>query len=264
MSFTVVIPARYASSRLPGKPLADIAGKPMVQHVCERAAESRAGRVVVATDDDRVREVCEGFGAEVVMTSPDHASGTDRLEEVARKLGFDSNHRVVNVQGDEPLIPPALINQVAENLELFPEAAISTLCERIHDVEHVFNPNVVKVVFDHQGMAHYFSRAPIPWARDLWQQGNPLSGRDVSLPEGVGYFRHIGIYGYRVSVLADFVNWAPAPTEQVESLEQLRALYNGARIHVDVAVENPPGGVDTEADLQRVRDWMTAGSQGRV
>jgi len=264
MSFTVVIPARYASSRLPGKPLADIAGKPMIQHVCERATESRAGRVVVATDDDRVREVCEGFGAEVVMTSPDHASGTDRLEEVARKLGFDSSHRVVNVQGDEPLIPPALINQVAENLELFPEASIATLCERLHDVEHVFNPNVVKVVFDHQGMAHYFSRAPIPWARDLWQQGSPMTGRNVSLPEGVGYFRHIGIYGYRVSVLNEFVNWPPAPTEQVESLEQLRALYNGARIHVDVAVENPPGGVDTEADLQRVRDWMTAGSQGRV
>lgn len=256
MSFTVVIPARYSSSRLPGKPLADIAGKPMIQHVFERAAESRAGRVVVATDDDRIRSACEGFGAEVVMTSAHHVSGTDRLEEVARTLGFGPDHRVVNVQGDEPLIPPELINQVAENLELHPEAAIATLCERIHDPEQVFNPNVVKVVFDHRGMAHYFSRAPIPWARDQWQEGTPLSGKDSSLPGTIGFFRHIGIYGYRALVLGDFVSWAPAPTEVTESLEQLRALYNGARIHVDIAAVQPPGGVDTEADLERVRDWL--------
>lgn len=253
MTFTVVIPARYASSRLPGKPLAEIAGKPMVQHVYDRACESRADRVVIATDDERIRRACERFRAEVVMTSPDHASGTDRLEQVARELGFEADHRVVNVQGDEPLIPPTLINQVADNLERYPDAAIATLCERIHDVEHVFNPNVVKVVFDHQGMAHYFSRAPIPWARDQWQSSSPLAGADVALPDGVGYFRHIGIYGYRASVLGQFVNWAPAPTEKVESLEQLRALYNGARIHVDVAAEMPPAGVDTDADLERVR-----------
>lgn len=264
MSFTVVIPARYASSRLPGKPLADIAGKPMIQHVYERASESRASQVVVATDDDRIRSACEGFGANVVMTSPNHASGTDRLEEVARHLAFAPDHRVVNVQGDEPLIPPALINQVADNLEFHPEAAIATLCERLHDPAQVFNPNVVKVVFDHQGMAHYFSRAPIPWARDPWQRGTPMNSVDVSLPENVGYFRHIGIYGYRASVLSDFVSWPPAPLEITESLEQLRALYNGARIHVDVAVTNPPAGVDTEADLQRLRDWMEkrSGSHG--
>jgi len=256
MSFTVVIPARYASSRLPGKPLAEIAGKPMVQHVCERAAESRAERVVVATDDDRIRTACEAFGAEVVMTSPHHASGTDRLEEVARELGFQPDQRVINVQGDEPLIPPELINQVADNLELYPEAEIATLCERIHDPEHVFNPNVVKVVFDHRGMAHYFSRAPIPWARDQWRDGSPLTGIDVSLPGNIGYFRHIGIYGYRASVLGQFVGWAPAPTEVTESLEQLRALYNGARIHVDVASVSPPSGVDTEDDLQRIRKWL--------
>ena len=171
MSFTVVIPARYASSRLPGKPLAMIAGKPMIQHVCERANESRASRVVVATDDARIEEACLGFGAEVIMTSPHHASGTDRLEEVARKLQLDPDHRVVNVQGDEPLIPPELINQVADNLEQYQEAAIATLCERIHDARQVFNPNVVKVVFDARGMAHYFSRAPIPWARDFWPAG---------------------------------------------------------------------------------------------
>lgn len=262
MSFTVVIPARYASSRLPGKPLAEIAGKPMVQHVYDRALESRADRVVIATDDNRIHSACEGFGAEVVMTSPNHASGTDRLEEVARKLEFGPDHRVVNVQGDEPLIPPALINQVADNLELYPDAAIATLCERIHDTDHVFNPNVVKVVFDHRGMAHYFSRAPIPWARDLWQGGNPLTNVDVSLPDGVGYFRHIGIYGYRASVLGQFVNWAPSPTERVESLEQLRALYNGALIHVDVAAENPPAGVDTESDLERIRGWLESRKEG--
>lgn len=259
MSFTVVIPARYASSRLPGKPLAMIAGKPMIQHVCDRARESRASRVVVATDDRRIQEACQNVGVEVVMTSPHHASGTDRLEEVARKLGLAPDHRVVNVQGDEPLIPPALINQVAENLDYYPEAAISTLCERIHDPRQVFNPNVVKVVFDARGMAHYFSRAPIPWARDYWPANASVA--DVDLPDGIGYFRHIGIYGYRASVLGEFVGWAPAPTEQTEALEQLRALYNGARIHVDIADRPPAAGVDTEEDLARVRALLEAGGR---
>ncbi len=259
MSFTVVIPARFASSRLPGKPLAMIAAKPMIQHVYERAQESRAGRVVIATDDSRIEEACQAFGAEVVMTSPNHASGTDRLEEVARALELESDHRVVNVQGDEPLLPPTLINQVADNLELYPDVAISTLCERIHDAQQVFNPNVVKVVFDAQGIAHYFSRAPIPWARDAWPQ--IASGGEIDLPDGIGYFRHIGIYGYRASVLGDFVSWAPAPTEQVEALEQLRALYNGASIHVDVAERPPAPGVDTEEDLERIRKLMEAGGR---
>lgn len=259
MSFTVVIPARFASSRLPGKPLAQIAGKPMVQHVCERAQESRAQRVVVATDDPRIEEACRDFGAEVVMTSPNHASGTDRLEEVARKLELDPDHRVVNVQGDEPLIPPALINQVADNLEQYPEASIATLCERIHDVHLVFNPNVVKVVCDAHGMAHYFSRAPIPWARDFWPAG--AHPDELDLPDNIGYFRHIGIYGYRASVLREFVSWAPAPTERIEALEQLRALYNGALIHVDIAHRPPPAGVDTEQDLARVRAFMESGGR---
>jgi len=259
MSFTVVIPARYASSRLPGKPLAMIAGKPMIRHVCERAAESRASRVVVATDDRRIEEACRGFGAEVILTSPNHASGTDRLEEVVRRLGFASDHRVVNVQGDEPLLPAELINQVADNLEYHPEAAISTLCERLHDPRQVFNPNVVKVVFDARGMAHYFSRAPIPWARDFWPAS--AAGENVDLPDSIGYFRHIGIYGYRVSVLSDFVRWVPAPTEQVEALEQLRALYNGAAVHVDIADRPPAPGVDTVEDLERVRKLMDAGGR---
>ena len=254
--FTVVIPARFGSSRLPGKPLADIGGKPMIQHVWQRAQESRAGRVVIATDNAQVQQACKRFGAEVVMTSAAHASGTDRLAEVAQVLNLDEDHRVINVQGDEPLIPSVLINQVADNLDLHPEAAIATLCERLHDAESVFNPNVVKVVFDQRGMAQYFSRAPIPWYRDGWAAAAADSVVNRDLPDSFGYFRHIGIYGYRAGVLADFVSWPPAPAEQVEALEQLRALYNGARIHVDLAAISPPAGVDTEADLQRVRAFL--------
>lgn len=254
MSYTVVIPARYASTRLPGKPLADIAGKPMIAHVYDRACESRASRVIIATDDPRIEAACRMFGAEVVMTSADHASGTDRLEAVARLMNFGPDERVVNVQGDEPLIPPELIDQVAANLEAHPDAAIATLCEPISDADQVFNPNVVKVVFDYRGMAHYFSRAPIPWARDAWQGENALK----QMPEGVGYYRHIGIYGYRVSLLQSFVTWSPAPTEVTESLEQLRALYNGARIHVEEACRVPPSGVDTQQDLERLRQYMAA------
>lgn len=253
MSFTVVIPARYGSTRLPGKPLADIAGKPMIRHVWERARESRAERVVIATDDERIRQVCEAFGAEVVMTSAGHASGTDRLEEVARVLGLPDEARVVNVQGDEPQMPPALIDQVADNLSAHPDARIATLCEAISAVESVLNPNVVKVVRDHQGMAHYFSRAPIPWPRDHWA----ASGEATSLPAGGTWYRHIGIYGYRVGLLRDFVNWPVAPTEKLESLEQLRALFHGVRIHVDVACRQPPAGVDTAGDLERLRRLMS-------
>lgn len=254
MSYTVVIPARFASTRLPGKPLADIAGKPMIAHVYDRARESHANRVIIATDDPRIETACRGFGAEVVMTSAGHTSGTDRLEEVARLMNFGPDERVVNVQGDEPLIPPELIDQVAVNLETHPDAAIATLCEPISDVASVFNPNVVKVVFDYRGMAHYFSRAPIPWARDAWRAED--SGR--ALPEGVGYYRHIGIYGYRVNLLRNFVTWPPAPTEVTESLEQLRALHNGARIHVEEACRVPPSGVDTQQDLDRLRQYMAA------
>jgi|AntRauTorcE11897_2_1112592.scaffolds.fasta_scaffold02691_7 3-deoxy-manno-octulosonate cytidylyltransferase (CMP-KDO synthetase) len=272
MSYIVVIPARYASTRLPGKPLADIGGKPMVQHVYERACESGASRVVIATDDSRIESACLGFGAEVVMTSADHASGTDRLEEVARKLQLEPRDRVVNVQGDEPLIPPQLIDQVADNLEVFPEAAIATLCEPITDTTTLFNPNVVKVVSDARGMAHYFSRAPIPWAREHWARENwdreswgreltasPASEEALPMPASARYFRHIGIYGYRVSLLRAFVNWSPAPTEVTESLEQLRALYNGALIHVAEASVRPAAGVDTEQDLERLRAMVNKG-----
>ena len=202
--FTVVIPARYGSSRFPGKPLKEIAGKPMIQHVWEQACKSSAERVVVATDDARIVEACNAFGAEVVLTREDHNSGTDRLAEVAEKLGLASDAIVVNVQGDEPLIPPSVIDQVAANLAAHTEARMATLAEPIEDVETLFNPNVVKVVSDLNGLALTFSRATLPWARDAFAKT-----RDV-LPEGVPYRRHIGIYAYRAGFLQDFVAcWRP-------------------------------------------------------
>ncbi len=250
MAFTVVIPARYASTRLPGKALVDIAGKPMVQHVYERASESRAERVVVATDDERIASAVEGFGGTPVMTSPDHPSGTDRIEEVVRLLGLDDDARVVNVQGDEPLIPATVIDQVAENLAAHPDAGIATLCEPIDSIGDFINPNIVKLVADDNGLALYFSRAPIPWDRDGFSAGSgsgevPANAR-----------RHLGIYAYRVSLLKQFVDWPPAQLEQYESLEQLRALANGARIHVADAAAAVPPGVDTAADLEAVRSLI--------
>lgn len=247
MGFSVIIPARYASTRFPGKPLADIAGKPMVQHVYERACLSEAERVIVATDDDRIADVARSFGAEVCMTKADHPSGTDRLQEVVHTLGFYADDIVVNVQGDEPLIPPRVINQVAHNLKAEPEAGIATLSEPIEDLVSLMNPNVVKVVTDSRGMAMYFSRAPIPWPRDEFAK-NP----DV-MPSGCCWQRHIGIYAYRVKMLNEFVRWSPAPIEETECLEQLRAMWNGARIHVEIADELPPAGVDTLEDLERLR-----------
>lgn len=246
MPFTVVIPARFASSRLPGKPLLDIEGKTMLQRVYEQAQKSEASRIIVATDDQRIADAAVGFGAEVCLTSDQHPSGTDRLQEVAQKLGFYADDIIVNVQGDEPLIPPRLINQVAHNLAADPSAGISTLCEKIEEVSVVHNPNVVKVVTDARGYALYFSRATISWARDAFAEKlNQLPPSPL--------FRHIGLYGYRVKMLNDFVGWSPAPIEQAEQLEQLRALWNGVRIHVAVADESHPAGVDTVEDLERVR-----------
>jgi 3-deoxy-manno-octulosonate cytidylyltransferase (CMP-KDO synthetase) len=246
-AFVVVIPARYGSSRFPGKPLAAIAGKPMIQHVWEQSRKSGAERVVVATDDARIVQACEVFGAEVVLTREDHNSGTDRLAEVAAKLGLAADAIVVNVQGDEPMIPPAVVDQVAANLSAHPEAGIATLAEPIDDVTALFNPNVVKVVSDVNGLALTFSRAPLPWARDA------LAHSRDELPAGVPYRRHIGIYAYRVGFLHDFVSWGPCWLENTESLEQLRALWNGVRIHVADALEAPPAGVDTPEDLERVK-----------
>lgn len=252
LNFTVVIPARLRSTRLPGKPLLPIAGKPMVQHVWEQARKSSAGRVVIATDDASIVEACQAFGAEVLLTRADHESGTDRLAEVAARLGLPADAIVVNVQGDEPLIPPVIIDQVAANLAAHPQAGIATLAEPIDEPETVFNPNAVKVVSDKHGLALTFSRAPLPWARDAF-----ASDRS-QLPAGVPYRRHIGMYAYRVGFLQDFVSWGPCWLEQTESLEQLRALWHGVRIHVEDAIEAPAVGVDTPQDLERVRRLLEA------
>ena len=251
LDFTVVIPARLRSTRLPGKPLLPIAGKPMVQHVWEQARRSAASRVVIATDDASIFEACQAFGAEVLMTRVDHESGTDRLAEVAVQLGLPSEAIVVNVQGDEPLIPPVIIDQVAANLAANPHAGIATLAEPIHEPQAVFNPNAVKVVSDKNGLALSFSRAPLPWARDAFSKGQEL-------PAGVPYRRHIGMYAYRVGFLHDFVGWGPCWLEQTEALEQLRALWHGVRIHVEDAIEAPAVGVDTPEDLERVRRLLEA------
>jgi 3-deoxy-manno-octulosonate cytidylyltransferase (CMP-KDO synthetase) len=241
VNFTVVIPARFQSTRLPGKPLLEIAGRPMLHHVIVRGQESQADAVYVATDDERIVASCREQGYPVLMTATEHQSGTDRIEEVARQLGLADDAIIVNVQGDEPLIPPAVINQVAADLMAHPDAGICTLYERISGRDNVLNPNQVKVVTDHAGYALYFSRAPIPYPRD-----NPDG-------ELTGYKRHVGIYAYRVGFLHDFVTWPRSPLESTEQLEQLRALNNGVRIHVQEACEPMPAGVDTPEDLEHVR-----------
>ncbi|WP_323980715.1 3-deoxy-manno-octulosonate cytidylyltransferase [Aeromonas media] len=244
MSFVVVIPARYASTRLPGKPLADIHGKPMVQHVVEKALQSGADRVIVATDDEWVRQALQATGVEVCMTSPDHQSGTERLAEVCRHYGFAADTIIVNVQGDEPLIPPVIIRQVADNLAAA-TAPMATLSVPIKDAEEAFNPNAVKVVTDKDGYALYFSRASIPWDRDRFAKSHEQIGNH--------YQRHIGIYAYRAGFIQRYVDWAPSVLEQVEALEQLRVLWYGEKIHVAQALEAPPVGVDTQTDLDKVR-----------
>lgn len=242
MSFIVVIPARYASTRLPGKPLLEIAGKPMLQHVYERALASAASAVYIATDDERVSEAALRFTQNVCMTSTAHQSGTDRIQEVAAQLALDEDAVIVNVQGDEPLIPPAAINQVAENLRLHSAAGIASLYESIQSETEFHNPNVVKVVTDLDGYAHYFSRAPIPFTRDSQDRSGESLGK-----------RHIGIYAYRVAILNRYVQWEQVPLEVAERLEQLRAMGHGVRIHMDEAMEKMPAGVDTQDDLDAVR-----------
>jgi len=241
VTFSVVIPARYAASRLPGKPLLDIAGKPMIQRTFEQAQASAATAVYIATDDERIKTVAEGFGARVCMTSAEHRSGTDRLQEAAAQLQFADEHIVVNVQADEPLIPPAAINQVADNLATHAAAGIATLCEAIDSQEQIDDPNVVKVVIDNLGHALYFSRSAIPW------QGS-ASARNC--------FRHIGIYAYRVSTLNRFVRWPASALEIQEKLEQLRALSNGVKVQVALCEQAIPPGVDTEHDLEAVRSFL--------
>ena len=265
MSCIVVIPARYASVRLPGKPLADVAGKPLIVRVCERAMESGVGPVVVASDDERVASAARACGVEAVLTSGAHATGTDRIAEVAALRGLDPATVVVNVQGDEPLLPPSLIEQVAANLSRREDCAIATLCEAIEREDDVFDPAVVKVVFDGTGRAAYFSRAPIPYCRgrfDARRRSDARAGAaPASLPPRL-HHRHIGLYAYRAGFLSRFASLAPAPSERAESLEQLRAIHHGYSIHVEAARERPGPGVDTPADLERVRAIFAGRADG--
>ncbi len=256
-SFIAVVPARYASTRLPGKPLADIAGKPMLVRVAERAMASGAAEVWVATDHDDVAAAATRHGLSVCMTSPDCASGTDRLAEVAQARHWPEDTVVVNVQGDEPLIDPALIRDTALLLHARPGAAMATVCHPLHDIDEVKNPNVVKVVLDQQGHALYFSRAPIPWARDAWAGKASLEG----IPAGLPVYRHIGLYAYRVGFLKAYPTLARPAIEAFESLEQLRALWHGYRIAVLVTEQAVPPGVDTPADLEHVRRLWRDGPQ---
>lgn len=257
MKFSVIIPARYASSRFPGKPLADIAGKPMVVHVAERAAQSGAAEVLVATDHPEIAAAVRQYGFEAVMTRNDHPSGTDRVAEVSQQRGYAGHHIVVNIQGDEPLIAPELIQAVAQNLVDHADAEVATACHPIGNAADIANPNVVKVVLDRQGFALYFSRAPIPFARDAFTR--LLAPRDAvaseikSLPEGLPAYRHIGIYGYRAGFLKRYSALEPSPLEQFEALEQLRVLWHGFRISVAISHEAAPPGVDTPGDLQQIK-----------
>jgi 3-deoxy-manno-octulosonate cytidylyltransferase (CMP-KDO synthetase) len=256
--FTVLIPARYASTRLPGKPLLDIAGKPMVVRVAERARASGAARVVVATDDERIRAAVADHGIDVLMTRSSHPTGTDRLAEAAAQLGLDDKAVVVNVQGDEPLLEPELIHTVADTLTSHADASIATACHLIDDPVEAFNPNVVKVVLDRNGYALYFSRATIPWARD------DFAAAPNKIPLGLPLYRHYGLYAYRVSFLRHYPSLPPATIERFEALEQLRALWHGHRIIVSITRGAPAPGVDTEEDLERVRALFAAASAGPV
>lgn len=242
MPFIVVIPARYDSNRLPGKVLADIAGKPMIAHVVDRARESSASRVIVATDDHRIADALDGLNCEVCMTSSEHESGSDRLVEVVEKLAFDDDDIVVNVQGDEPLIPGALIDQVAAALDIAGDSVMSTAAKAIEDEADIENPNVVKVVFSHAGKALYFSRAPIPYARD---------------ERYTNAWHHIGIYAYRASFLKRYDQLVRSAIEQTECLEQLRVLDNGDSIMVEIVDYDTGVGVDTAEDLERVRNIVS-------
>jgi len=250
--FKVVIPARYGSTRLPGKPLLNIAGKPMIAHVCERAQEADADEIVVATDDQRILQAVTDLGIKAVMTRADHQSGTERIAEVARLCGWAGDEIIVNLQGDEPLIPPAYIRDAAEALADQELAGIATLAAEINDPEEIFNPNAVKVVLNKAGYALYFSRAPIPWERDAFSRsGGAPSGK---LP----YLRHIGMYAYTVDFLNRYCLWDASKLESVESLEQLRILWHGEAIRVKIVDKTPAAGVDTQEDLLRVEQALLA------
>jgi 3-deoxy-manno-octulosonate cytidylyltransferase (CMP-KDO synthetase) len=250
MPFKVVIPARLASQRLPGKPLLDLLGKPLILYACEKARESGAEQVLVATDDPRIHDVCRASGYQAELTASGHASGTDRIAEVVARLNLDADEIVVNLQCDEPLMPAADIRQVAQLLDAREDVQMATLCAPIHALEDYLNPNVVKLVASRAGNALYFSRAPIPWNREGASSGL------VTQQNWQGSLRHIGMYAYRVSTLLHLAASPACETEQLEKLEQLRALWLGIKIAVDVARETPGPGVDTPEDLQRVTQLL--------
>jgi 3-deoxy-manno-octulosonate cytidylyltransferase (CMP-KDO synthetase) len=241
IDFRVIIPARYASTRFPGKPLVKIAGKTMIQYVYESAVKSGAASVVIATDDERIKKAAKAFKAEVCMTSPDHESGTDRIAEAVVKLGYEDDDIIVNVQGDEPLIPSETIKLVAKNLAVFENAKTATICEPITSAEELLDPNVVKVVLNKRGYAMYFSRAPIPW-------------NDKKIK--TKHYRHRGIYAYRVNFLLEFIEWEPCPLEQMERLEQLRTLWNGGKIHVGLIKDKIPTDINTPEDLEKIKKYF--------
>lgn len=250
--YKIVIPARYASSRLPGKPLIELAGKPMIQHVYERAQETGVAEIVVATDDERIQKTAEAFGAEVLMTDPAHENGTERIAEVVALKGWSDDTVIVNLQGDEPLIPRSLIEQTAAGLLDHPEAGMSSVCTPISSAADGFDPNVVKTVLDKQGFAMYFSRAPIPWDRDLYK------ATQAQLTSKLPVYRHIGMYGYRASFLNQYRDMDTCPVEMAESLEQLRALWYGIKIHMTIIKQAPGHGVDTPDDVTRVEAELAA------
>lgn len=250
MAFTVIIPARFESSRLPGKPLKEIQGKRMIEWTWLQAKKSGADRIIIATENQQVLEVCEAFGAEAVLTRDDHQSGTERIAEVIDLANIQGDDIIVNVQGDEPMLPPELIHQVADGLRDHPEIPMATLCETIEDVETVFDPHAVKVCRDVANRAINFSRAPLPWSRDSFLESGHV------LPEDWVYKRHIGLYAYRAGFVKQYVMWPECALEQVEKLEQLRVLWHGEKILVLDALCDAGVGVDTEADLERVRQLM--------
>ena len=251
MDFHVIIPARLNSSRLPRKVLLDIAGKPMLQHVYENALQSGASNIVIATDDESIANVAESFGATVAMTSSAHTSGTERIAEAVATLALDEEDIVVCLQADEPLMSPTLIFQLAENLAEHDHIKVATLATKLKNAEELLNPHVVKVVLNQRHFAQYFSRAPIPWDRAQFSDLQSLDFEKLKLADA--YYRHIGIYAYRAGFLDSYVNWSPSLNESLESLEQLRVLWNGYKIHVGITDLAVPAGVDTQADLDRVR-----------
>ncbi len=244
MAIHVIIPVRFASTRLPGKALVNIAGKPMVQHVYERALEAGLDSVLIATDDQQIIDAVKKFSGEVILTKSTHQSGTERIAEVVEQLKFADDDIVINLQGDEPLIPPNLIRQVAEGLNI---ASVSTLCERIESIDEIFNPDVVKVLMDQDGFAINFSRAPLPWYRD------GFSFEPKTLPNDFSFYRHIGMYAQRAAFIKKYIAWDSSPIEKIEALEQLRVLWYGEKIHVAIACEKPGPGIDTPEDLEVVR-----------